>query len=915
MFSALLTLMIELLTVSGRRGRRLLRGGDEVVSVRVFYSSVVEGLGSAFGIQNQSMSVPMIGTEARTPPSSTGSAIEQSAGVGILFFVLAILTAVGLGAMVLVSARASDPVLLAVLSVLGMIGSFFLFGLAAGHIRVGAEPEVDGGIAATAADLITPGVMITARDGSIVYANTTYRLMAGVDQDGEPRSLETAFAGEPQAAECLFRLIRAADLGEERSEEFRVRDLESRDRAARWLRLTVKPLKPAHGAKAARASSVWQLWDISEERAHEAEAVRTLEADISRYEAMAVGSIGGDLDGRITHINATLAGWLGLDVEAALNRELMLSDIIAGDGDSLLRAALARSGGETVRLDLDLVREDGVGLPVEIVARLGGSNERGVDMSALVLTRSDRKGATITAAGAEARFERLFHSAPFGIATLGEDGTIQSFNAAFARMFYDAGLKQSGNVRTLVEAAGDSEATKAVDVALHEAKAGRATLAPIEISFGNDKQFTRRLYFSPTRESLGPGEAAMLYAIDATEQKALEIKYAQSTKMEAVGKLAGGIAHDFNNVLTAILGFSDLLLQTHRPFDPAHKDIMNIKKEANRAARLVRQLLAFSRRQTLMPEVLELGEVLTDLSVLLNRLIGEKVDLKLVAGRDLWLVKADRTQFDQVIMNLAVNAKDAMPGGGRLTVRTKNVTERESLKLRPQSVQPGEYVMIEVEDTGTGMSPEIMAKIFEPFFSTKDVGKGTGLGLSTVYGIVKQTGGYIFPESTIGKGTIFRVYLPRHVREPEVDSAAESERVASLVTHPKKEMSKDLTGTGRVLLVEDEDSVRNFAVRALKRQGYEVIEATTGLEALDLVAKETKPIDIVVSDVVMPEMDGPTMITELRKTRPDLKVIFVSGYPDDRFKTGLDPDAHYAFLAKPFSLPQLAAKVKEELSR
>ena len=223
--------------------------------------------------------------------------------------------------------------------------------------------------------------------------------------------------------------------------------------------------------------------------------------------------------------------------------------------------------------------------------------------------------------------------------------------------------------------------------------------------------------------------------------------------------------------------------------------------------------------------------------------------------------------------------------------------------------------MIEVEDTGTGMSPEIMAKIFEPFFSTKDVGKGTGLGLSTVYGIVKQTGGYIFPESTIGKGTIFRVYLPRHVREPEVDSAAESERVASLVTHPKKEMSKDLTGTGRVLLVEDEDSVRNFAVRALKRQGYEVIEATTGLEALDLVAKETKPIDIVVSDVVMPEMDGPTMITELRKTRPDLKVIFVSGYPDDRFKTGLDPDAHYAFLAKPFSLPQLAAKVKEELSR
>jgi two-component system cell cycle sensor histidine kinase/response regulator CckA len=209
------------------------------------------------------------------------------------------------------------------------------------------------------------------------------------------------------------------------------------------------------------------------------------------------------------------------------------------------------------------------------------------------------------------------------------------------------------------------------------------------------------------------------------------------------------------------------------------------------------------------------------------------------------------------------------------------------------------------------MTPEVMAKIFEPFFSTKEVGKGTGLGLSTVYGIIKQTGGYIFPDSTPGKGTVFRVYLPRHVPEPQV----EAEPAATEQTQPRNERSRDLTGTGRVLLVEDEDSVRNFAVRALKRQGYEVIEATTGVEALELVATETRPIDIVVSDVVMPEMDGPTMLTEMRKTRPDLKVIFVSGYPDDRFKTSLDPDAHYAFLAKPFSLPQLAAKVKEELAR
>ncbi len=419
---------------------------------------------------------------------------------------------------------------------------------------------------------------------------------------------------------------------------------------------------------------------------------------------------------------------------------------------------------------------------------------------------------------------------------------------------------------------------------------------------------------SPLVEQASEREAAMLYVIDATEQKALEAQFAQSSKMEAVGKLAGGIAHDFNNVLTAIIGFSDLLLQTHRTSDPAYKDIKNIQQSAYRAAGMVRQLLSFSRRQTLRAEPLLLDDVLNESSSMLRTTVGEKIQFKIQPSRDLWYVNVDRNELERVIVNLTVNAKDAMPNGGSLTVRTRNITERESQRLELDGMPVGEYVGIEVSDTGTGMPAEVLAKIFEPFFTTKGVGKGTGLGLSTVYGIVKQSGGFIYADSALGKGTTFRVYLPRHI--PEVDDEAVSS--VQPVAVKEKDASgapADLTGTGRVLLVEDEDVVRSFAVRALTRQGYEVLEASDGQEALDIVAEHDGAIDIVVTDVVMPEMDGPTMFRELRKTNPSIKVIFVSGYPNEAFRETLGSGEDVAFLPKPFSLPQLAAKVKEELSR
>jgi two-component system cell cycle sensor histidine kinase/response regulator CckA len=357
-------------------------------------------------------------------------------------------------------------------------------------------------------------------------------------------------------------------------------------------------------------------------------------------------------------------------------------------------------------------------------------------------------------------------------------------------------------------------------------------------------------------------------------------------------------------VLTAIIGFSDLLLTSHRPTDPSFQDIMNIKQNANRAAGLVRQLLAFSRRQTLRPKVIELDEVLSDISVLLDRLLGETVTLNVQHGRDLWAIKADLNQLEQVIVNLAVNARDAMPEGGTLTIRTQNVPTAESYRFREQGFKPGEYVLVEVTDTGTGMPPDVLDKIFEPFFSTKEVGKGTGLGLSTVYGIVKQTGGYIYVDSKPGEGTTFRILLPRHILVPEDKPEEEAKPVPG---------SSDLTGSARILLVEDEEAVRAFAGRALTARGYTVFQAASGPEAIDLMNGMKEEIDLVVSDVVMPGMDGPTLLRELRRRQPKIRIIFMSGYAEDAFERHLTPDEAFNFLPKPFSLKELATMVKTTL--
>ncbi|MEO8722608.1 MAG: ATP-binding protein [Sphingobium sp.] len=399
----------------------------------------------------------------------------------------------------------------------------------------------------------------------------------------------------------------------------------------------------------------------------------------------------------------------------------------------------------------------------------------------------------------------------------------------------------------------------------------------------------------------GLGEAAVLLSLkDNSEESKLKRQVAQATKMQAVGQLAGGVAHDFNNILTAIIGYCDLMLMRHTPGDSDYDDIQQIKSNSNRAASLTRQLLAFSRQQTLRPQVLQLPDIVADVSSLLTRLLGEKVKLQVSHGRNLGLVRADPGQIEQVIVNLAVNGRDAMPEGGTLSIQTYAVTTAQVREMRSAVMPPADYTALRITDTGTGIPPDLLPKIFEPFFTTKEVGKGTGLGLSTVYGIVKQSGGYIFAESEPGTGASFVIYLPIHIV-----GANDKEEVTIKSAPPRRES----WGTGTILLVEDEDMVRAVAERSLTRQGYTVLTASDGELGLEILESD-QVIDLLLSDVVMPNMDGPTMVKSARKVRPDLPVLFMSGYAEEQLRKSIDID-NVSFLPKPFSVAQLSEAVRD----
>jgi two-component system, cell cycle sensor histidine kinase and response regulator CckA len=624
-------------------------------------------------------------------------------------------------------------------------------------------------------------------------------------------------------------------------------------------------------------------------------------------------------EGSLVYVNATLANWLDYDLAEIGSGGLRLTDVVSGDGASLLTSIVAVPGEvKTEVFDIDLKMRGGKTMPVRLYHKLAfGADGAAGPSRTLVISRA-RDERSDPERAAEVRFMRFFDHTPMAIATVDRSGAVVRANARYAKLAQNLS-SDAAAAKSIFRAVSPRDRNLLI-AAINQAAERQADIPPVEVMLDGAKERFGQFFVTAVEESERETEAAIVYMLETTERRTLENQINQSQKMEMVGQLAGGIAHDFNNVLSAIMMANDFLLNAHKPTDPSFQDIMQIKQNATRAATLVRQLLAFSRRQTLRPQVLDLGDALSDLTMLLRRLIGEKVKLDLVHGRDLWPVKVDVSQFEQVIVNLAVNARDAMPDGGKLSVRTGNVAAEEAAQAAYKGMPVADYVRITITDTGTGIPAEIRDKIFEPFFSTKEVGKGTGLGLSTVYGIIKQTGGFVYVDSEMGKGTSFNIFLPRHHVEQEAQaepqptngSGAAKEALAPAAAEAKARA--DMTGQGTILLVEDEEGLRALNARGLRSRGYSVIEASNGVEAMEELEACNGAVDLVVSDVVMPEMDGPTLLKAMRDRNPEIKIIFVSGYAEDAFEKSLPENQQFAFLPKPFTLSQLVAAVKETMA-
>jgi two-component system cell cycle sensor histidine kinase/response regulator CckA len=803
----------------------------------------------------------------------------------------------GLGAVYLAWASSTTIAQTTAITIIGLAGISGFAVFANRWTQAALSDRLD--ILAQALDTAADAQVLVAPNGRLTYANVAFQHMFPGNEKPLDR-IERSLAADAKSITEFRGLRSRASAGVRTTAALSQR--EASGGVVGRFHIAANPIAGHPGY------SFWSIRDITAR--HETETMLRAERDklVDFFDNAPIGFYSCDVNGRFRFVNQTLAQWLGITPSELFKTESRLHYFLASPPG----AATAPSdpfGGRSDRMhrgEVLLKTRQGRVVPAWIGQSVVGTGAELRTRSVVCDLTPEREWKA--ALRLARRFQRFFANAPIGSALLDRSGRFEEANRALGELFGIASQDLIG--RDLIGLLNEED-RDGVTAKLASAADGRSEREPIEVRITRPREKTIVLFISRIDDAadeastpgLAPGGGLTIHFIDATEQKNLEIQFAQSQKMQAVGQLAGGVAHDFNNLLTAMIGFCDLLLLRFPPGDPSFADIMQIQQNANRAANLVRQLLAFSRQQTLQPRVLNITDVLVDLSHLLRRLIGENIELKVVHGRDLGPAKVDQGQIEQVIINLAVNARDAMPVGGTLTIRTANVRYEEAERRGHEVLPVGDYVLIETTDTGVGIPPGNLERIFEPFFSTKEIGSGTGLGLSTVYGIVKQTGGFIFVVSKPGQGARFEIFLPRY-------------QTADALLAPRPEAvelaaGKDLTGCATVLLVEDEDPVRTFGARALRNKGYKVIEAESGEEALEVIRRTEERIDLLITDVVMPRLDGPGLVREMREIRSDIKVIFISGYAEDAFRQRLDRDRNIDFLSKPFSLKQLAGKVKD----
>jgi two-component system cell cycle sensor histidine kinase/response regulator CckA len=755
-------------------------------------------------------------------------------------------------------------------------------------------------------EALTEPALISDRGGASVAANASYlelaQLAHEVGDSAHAPSVDRLFSSNPGMAAPIYRLSKAAKMGQARSELLPALLFGDAHHPVQY-EASVAPL--------GKTRALWRLRRVE----GVAPQAGSVDARALYVEDAPIGFFSARRDGRVVYINQTLRQMLGLpDGDNALR----LEDIMRPEGLKLMKRDVRGSASQ--RAEVVLRARDGVETNATLITTWSGkgadAHTRSIVYVASAAEQQLRRAPVAsTAAGAvdaEARAisrsdDTMFSDAPFGVVRLDGEGV-------------ESAVMLDAN-RTLVEMTGGRAQPGKRFADLFVADQGTAALADqlskaldgaINFKLAGEGQKSVDLFVVLDRQ----GRPSTAYVIDTTEKKLLEQRLAQGEKLQALGKMAGGLAHEFNNMLAGIILNVDKLQIRHPPGDPTFFELKSINEFAARGAQLVRTMLAFTRRQVFRPEVFDVTDALSDYYTLLRDIIDQRIKLDVVHGRDLPRVKADKGQLETAITNLCTNARDAMiekSGGGRLVIRTSRSDAAAARKDGFTHVTDGDYVLIEVVDDGGGIPPEIMEKIFEPFFTTKAEGKGTGLGLATVYGIVKQLGGFIYPVSKVGRGTTFKIFLPAWDGVEEQSAAGGVLEAPEAAATPTSATKGDLAGRGSILLVEDEDGVRGIAAQLLASFGYSVIEASDGEKALEIIKEQAGSIDLLISDVVMPGMDGPALLKEARPWLSNTRVMFISGYAERDLAKTLEDDRAISFLPKPFTLRQLAERVQAEL--